>query len=577
MWFSCSLGVLVVLLAAPGLAQPVPRESVVATVAGVADVTMGELNERAERIFYRGVLDRTERYRLAMREATLDVLKGEDFFRMGYDKDPAFLASLGPQLAEEVLIAYYERQYEHPYLNEETIRAQHEAMGRAVTYRRIVLRKPAGATPAVLDALRSTVETIRRQSDAGVPAATLVQRYSEEDLSVNEGGLMPPVTWEQATRSPLDAAVFQLDHGDAVSLETPDAFVIAIGERVDERPVPPLASVHERIVETLRGHYAEQANQAYYEERQALVDSASVRWNDEVLREIVEWARAPGFFRDTYPGVVGAYLAEHGDAVVFTDRAGELRLRDLPRLLGEVLTVRNSDSNRSRAFVQDFLLEAVRADRMLDRADALGIREALLRPGTPSPVLASAFVEFYDQKRIEARLPEPTDAALRAFYQTHVDSLFYQLATVYTEVIERTSEAEIDEAWARVQEGVPFDEVSSRRLVRSFERTRDGEIVSRFLQEPPYLGDVAFGLREGDVAGPVAYDTPEGRRYAIVKATQRLDERPLTYDEVRDRVAEAFTEEHRQRLAAEVEAELRARYEVEVDEAFWARVLDRTP
>ncbi|PAP75031.1 peptidylprolyl isomerase [Rubrivirga marina] len=570
---SLALGLLVVLGTVPALGQPAGRQAVVATVEDDVDVTMGELRDRAERIFYRGVMDPTEQLRIALKEATLERLKGRDFFRLGYDEEPAFLAGLGPRYAEELLVAYYEQTYEEPFLNEDAIRAQHEAMGRVVFYRQIVLRKPPGATPATLAALRETVEEVRRQLDEGASVEALVARYSEDEASVRTGGLMAPVTWERSTRSPMMAVTFRLEPGEALSLDRGDAFVIVVGERVEEVPVPPLAQVRPRIVEVQRGRYSEQANQAYYEERQATVDSTTVRWNDEVVSKIVEWARTPGFFETDYAETVRAHVAESGDAVVFTDSAGELRLSELPRLIGEVLAVSRSSGRHSVLFVRDYLLEAVRADRMVDVALELGLDEELMRPGTPSPVLAEAFEQYYDRKRIEARLPEPTEPALRAFYEAHADSLFYQLPTVYTEVIERETEAEADDVWARLQAGTPFEDASDRRLRRSFGRTRDGEIVARFIQEPPYLGEVAFGLGEGEVTGPVAYDTPEGRRYAVVKATRRLDERQLGFDEVRERVVEAFTEHHRERLAAEVEAELRERYAVEVDEALWARVL----
>ena len=567
-----AFGLLAVLVAPPGLGQPVGSRTVIATVEGDLEVPMGEVQRRAERSLYRGIFDGAERYRTALHEATSQRLKALDFFRLGFDEDPAFTDSLGRRLSEEYLVAYYERVYEGPFLNDEAIRAEYETMGRVVNYRQIVLRKPEPRTEATLRALRSTVEQIRRQIDDGVAVATLVERYSEDEPSARVGGAMPPVPWEMSTRSARNAVLFQLEPGDAVSFETRDEYVVAVGESVDEVPVPPLELVYDRIVELQRGRFSQQANEAYYAERQALVDSVSVRWNDDALAQVVGWSRTPGFYEGEYGDVVAQHVAKNGDAVVFTDSAGALRLSDLPRLIREVLTLTSSGS-RNDELVQDYLLEAVRADRMVQLAIESGLREDLFRPGTSSPVLAAAFADYYDQRRIEGRIPDATDSALRAFYEAHVDSLFYQLPTVYTEVIVRETEDEIGEVWEQVQAGVPFEDASSRRLNRSFERTREGEIVTRFNREPPYLGEVAFGLAAGEVAGPVAYETPAGRLFAIVKATERLDERQLRFDEVRERVAEAFRQHHRERLATEVEAELRARYAVEVDEEVWEQVL----
>lgn len=567
-----ALSLLAAAAAVPATGQPLPHDAVVATVDDELEVTVADVDGRAERIFYRGVIERPERYRTALHEATVQHLKSLDFFRLGFDQDSAFLARNGRAITEELIVAYYKDRYEEPFLNEDTIQAEYEAMDRAVVYRQILLRKPADASAATLDDIRSTVQEVRRQLDAGADVETLVQRYSEDEAAVRVDGLMPPVTWSQSLKSPYHAVVFQLDPGEVVSLETQDTFVVAVAERVEEVPVPRFEEVYDQIVQVLRGRYSEEANQAFYVERQALVDSVSVRWNDAALAQVMEWSQTPGFYEGDYPEVVGRYLAVNGDAVVFTDSAGELRLSELPRLFREVLTLPASGV-RSDEIVRDFLLEAVRADRMAERAEALGLREEILRPDTPSPVLAGAFARYYDQRRVEERLPEPTEAALRAFYDAHADSLFYQLATVYTEVIERETEAEIDEVWAQVQAGVPFEEASSRRLNRSFERTRDGEIVTRFNREPPYLGEFAFELAEGEVAGPVAYDRSEGRHHAIVRVKRKLDERQLAFDEVRERVAEAFLQHHREQRGAEIEAELRARYPVQVDDTLWARVL----
>ena len=572
----CLSVVLVIAAHAPASAQPVSRTSVVATVDGDLDVTVAELNERAPQWLYRGVLDAGERYRTALREAIGERLKALEFFRLGYDRDPGFTAAYGPRVTEELLVAYYEDQYEQPYLNDEALRREHERMGRVVQVRQIVLQKPDDATAETLRRIRETVGEVRRLLDEGTPPAELVARYSQDEASARAGGLSAPITWEQSTQSALGAAAFNLDPDEAVSLETQDAFIVVVGERVGRVEPPPFDAVRSRLVTVLRGRYADQANDAYYVERQALVDSVSVRWNADLLAQVVDWADRPGFFEGDYAEVVAEHLAGQGDAVLFTDSAGELRLSELPRLIREVLVLQG-DADGDVELVQDYLLEAVRADRMAQRARTLGLGETLFRPESSSSILADIFRLYYDRRQIEDRIPEPTEDALRAFYAAHADSLFYQLETVYTEVIERRTQAEIDAAWAQVQAGVPFSEVSSRRLIRSFERTRDGDVVTRNLREPPYLGETALALRAGESAEPVAYETPAGTRYAIVRASRRLEARPLGFDEVRERVAEAFVEHHRERLEREVDAALRARYTVEVDQALLDRLIATLP
>ncbi|HEX7070236.1 MAG TPA: peptidylprolyl isomerase, partial [Rhodothermales bacterium] len=179
--------------------------------------------------------------------------------------------------------------------------------------------------------------------------------------------------------------------------------------------------------------------------------------------------------------------------------------------------------------------------------------------------LAREFVRYYDQTFIEERIPEATEESLRDFYRANRDSLFHQLERVNTEIIVRSDEGEIRDIWERAKAGVPFESLSHRRLLRSYERTRSGDIVTRLSQEPPYLGAVAFGLGEGEISEPVAYeDSLEGRLFAIVKATKRLEERQLTFEEVADRLPEIFRDFHRKQTSAEVERELWGRYTVRI-------------
>jgi hypothetical protein len=561
--------VLVAVVLVARFAAP-PAQAQSQTVAEVGDgqeVTIGELNEYLEArpdLLYG--LPREEAYRVALDDLVTKELKRIDLFASGLARDSAFVQGLKRSVAEELVLAYGKTQYEDRFLNEEKVQEEYGEMGRAVLYRQIILNKPSDASPALLDSLRATVRRIRQEIDDGVPFETLVQQYSEDNASAAVGGAATPLLWRQTLKNPRSYIIFHLAPGEVRSFEGARRFSIVHVERVEQVPVPPLDDVRDEIVRALNGWHAAEATRAFQNEWFGLVDTTALQWNTEALEQLVAWSNTPGFYEREYRATIQRHLADHGDAPVLTDGRGEVRLSDLPQLFDDVLTLGTS-AGHDAEFIREFLLEAVRTQRLGERARALGLDDEIWQPDTPSSALASAFVRFYNWKRIEDRIPEPTETALRAFYEAHADSLFYQLARVHTEVIVRSDEGEVEALWEEVQQGVPFEEVSSRRLIRSFERTRDGEIVTRFNPEPPYLGEVAFGLEEGEVAGPVAYDdAEEGRLYAIVLATRQLEERQLAFDEVRDRVAEAFVEHHRARIAADVAEELREKYGVTVYE-----------
>lgn len=545
--------------------------------AGNHAITFGELAAFADDGLYHYLFpNRLEALERALDDLVVEEIKRIDLFASGLAHDSTLIRDLSRNVTEELVLTYAKHNYEDQYLNEATIRAEHGKMGLVVLYRQIVLGKPASVSPAGLDTLRSTVSEISLQLEAGIPFEAVLKDYDGLDADARLEGALSRVTWEQTVANPRARILFHLSPGAVRSFETPTNFSIARVERIEEIPARPLDEVRDQIVDALHRRHAAQATQAFRSEWIELVDTTALQWHAEGLAQVVEWFNSSGFFEGSYLTTVEQYLARGRDATVFADERGELRLSHLPAMLDDVLTVSSSGGHDS-AFVKEFLLEAIRTKRLADRARAAGLFEEIWRADTPSPILAAAFVRYYNQRYIEDRIPEPSEEALREFYREFSDSLFYQLARVNTQIIVRTQEEEIVALWEKLQQGAAFDSLSHRRLIRSFARTRDGEIVTLFNPEPPYLGDVAFGLQEGESVGPISYEDAElGRLFAIVHATQRLEERQLSFDDVREGMVTVFNEHYRNQIAANVKADLRSRYPVTVHHDVLADALARS-
>lgn len=539
---------------------------VVAEVGEGQEVTISDLKEYLKgRPDIAASMSSEEAYHRALTSVVTQELKRIDLFASGLARDGSLVEKLQRNMTEELVLAYGKDQYEDKYLNEEAIREEYDNMGRVVTYHQIVISKPRGAPSAVLDSLRKTVNRIHQQAEDGVPFETMVDQLSSAAPAIRMGAGESSVSWQQTLQNPRGYIIFHLSPGEVRSFEGPKSLSVARIEHVEDHPPPPFDDkVRAKIVSALHGWHAAKATKAFKREWMALVDTAALQWNHEALRQVVSWSNTSGFFEGNYSSTVRGYLADHGDARVLTDGRGEVLLSDLPRIFDEVLTLSRSGGHDIDS-IKEFLLEAVRTERLAERARAMGLDEKVWGPDTQSPVLATEFVRYYNQKRIESRIPEPTEAELRDFYEAYDDSLFYQLARVNTRIIVRSDKDEIEALWADIQQGVPFEEASSRRLRRSYVQTREGEIVTPFDRDPPYLGEIVFGLQQGEVAGPVAFDLPEeGRRYALILAKDRLEERQLTFEEARGRVAEAFVDHLRQQIEDEVARELRAKYEVTI-------------
>lgn len=571
--------VLIALLASgpfADFARAQSRDRVVATVEGM-EITVGDVVDYSESMAYEyrfpepGVA-----YGRALDDLIANALKRIDFFESGLARNDSITGALRRVVTEELRLAYVQHRYEDRYINEQVIRDEYDDMGRVVYVRQIILQKPPAATAAEIDSLRARVSQIQQQFDSGASFETLAERHSDAAASSRRALEASPITWEQTVRDPHAFILFHLSPGDVRSFEGSQAFSVVRVERTEGVPVPPLDEVRKEIVQALHGRYAGQATRAYRDEWMSLVDTTALRWHEAALDQLVKWTNTAGFVEGDYTEIVAGYLGRHDDAVVMTDGRGDVRLSDIPALFDEVLVLESSWGHDAD-FIQEFILEAVRLKRLARRARELGLEDQIWSAQTTSSALAQAFVRIYNEKQIEDRIPAPTNARLREFYQAHADSLFYQLERVNTEIIVRPDEDAAAALLEKVKSGVPWEEVSSRRLIRSFQRTREGEIVTLFSREPPYLGEIAFEMKPDEVAGPFAYDDDkDGPQYAVVRVTRRLEERQLSFDEVRERVAEAYAEHHEARLAKEVIDELRTRYEVVVRQDVLNELIHKT-
>lgn len=548
------------------VAAPPDRQSGGSVLAEVGDqvITRDELVSFVADGLYPYLFPvRSEAYQHALYDLVTEELKRIDLFASGHADDSALVHRLARNITEELGLAYTKRRYEDRYLNEEKIRAEHVKMGRIVSYHQIVIAKPSNRSEAELETLRSVIEEIQRQLTEGSPIETVAAQYPDL-IRHDPSEASQQVTWDQTLTNPRAFVLFGLEPGDVRSFEGPLTFSVVRIDKVERTPSPPLESVREQIVSALHRWYSHVATEAFRAEWGGLVDTLNLQWHPGGLEQLTSWLRTPDFFERDYRRVIEDFLSANGDAPVLSDGRGTVRLSDVPRIVESVL-MPTASGKVNEEVVQDYLLEAVRTERLAERARAEGLMDEIWRADTSSPLLARQFVEYYNEKFIEERIPEATEDRLRAFYQTFADSLFYQLERVRAEIIVRSNENEIQEIWERSEAGVPFDSLSHRRLIRSFERTRAGEIVTRFDREPPYLGSVAFALDEGEISRPVSYeDAREGKLYAIVRVTQRLEERQLSFEEVRARIEKDFEDFHRARLAAQVEEDLRKRYPVQI-------------
>ena len=271
-----------------------------------------------------------------------------------------------------------------------------------------------------------------------------------------------------------------------------------------------------------------------------MIDESKLKWNDKALNQLVSWSKIPNFYNGIYKDTLQQAISKNKDFIILTYSGGNVDLKEYLRLLNNVL-IPKSDKNTDKDDIKNFLLEAVRTDKIVKKAEDLGLEKTIFNPQTNNPVLKNQIVYLYNLAVVDSQIPEPTGEILHKFYNEQKDSLFYQLKKINIYAMIFPGEKKAEEVMQRIESGTPFEKISGDWFVKTFIRDREGNIKSYFSREEPFLGKAAFKLKLNETAGPVAYNDPEkGKQYAIIKCVNIRPEKQLFFADVKNSIVEDF-------------------------------------
>lgn len=544
------------------------QQDIVARIADKYTITFPELKKYVVdyQYVYRYGNNIPEAADAALSDMILKRLKVIDFFERGLNKRRNLLRGMMRVLNEELAIEYFNTQFYSRYVDENAVRRAYKQMGKEVVYRQIVLLKPGSASRSGVDSLDSLAGKIKSRIEAGEDFSRLARQYSRDEESSSRGGLKPALTWGMSLLNPVYDDIFHIPAGHTTIVENKEAVRIVRVDRIDTVKTPPYAEAREEIERALRGKYIYVAGDEFDRAKKKLVDEKTLRWNEKGIKQLLLWSDVPGFYKGPYADTIGNALSHGDDFMILKYSGGEVDLKEYLRLLNEVLTLGNAVGIKEDDFKQ-FVLEAVRTDKVVAKARKLGLEKIVLNPATKNADLVNGIVRIYDDRVIETQIPPATEKALEAFYRANRDSLYYQLAKVNIYAVVDTDKNTVEKMKERLGQGVAFNKLARVILVRTYVRNRDGTIASYYSTEPPYLGEAAFKLKLYQVAGPVEYaDSAGPKQYALIKCMATREAKQLTFEDARKTIVDDFKEYYGNVIARYVAEQLGKKYHVQIYE-----------
>ncbi|MGK9477239.1 peptidylprolyl isomerase [Melioribacter sp. OK-6-Me] len=545
------------------------NDSIVVTYADKYTFTISELNKYiVDWLYDKKYKNREDVYRNALHDMLINQLKRMDFFDRGLGNDTNLIKSISRIVNEGLVTEYFKSQYLNKYTTEEAVKNVYNTIGRKVVYRQIELIKSENIAQQQLDSLEKKAIQIKLEIENGKDFNELIKKYSS-----NNNPITQQVDWKQALLDPVANVVFKLNEGDVRIINTPSSLKIVEITEVKHVTVEPYDVAKNEISTYLKNISYAPAYEEFENDKMKLIDENKVCWDTTALEQIASWSNTPDFYKDKYSQVISEEIKKGNNKIILKYDDLSVDYKKFVYLLDNILIL-NNNGNITIEILKNFLLEAVRTDMIVKKAERLNLKEKIFNAFTDDIVLKNQIVYLYNQAVIESKIPPATDGAIYDFYLKHQNDLYYQLEKRNILVMVFTSKEEAEEAYKKINDGIPFEKVKSAYLVKTYIKERNGEIRSLQKEEKPLFGKVAFTLNELEVTKPIEFTEENQKKYALIKCYKIRPEKQLTFEEAKGSVIEDYKNYHRNEIKQEVEKYLMKKYNPVVNEKVLKKLID---
>lgn len=535
--FSTALLIIIILICLPSCGtENKDAHNIVAKIGKNYTITFNDLRNYVYDWSYDKMYrNKSEAYTNALDAMITNQLKRIDFFTKGLDKDDKLIQSIRRTINEELVIEYYTTKYVNKYSSEEYARKIYSIMDKEVVYRQILLKVHENASKKQLESIKQKAMEIKAEIDNGKDFSQLVTKYSQDSSSLNTNGYKPPVGWEQSVLDPIGEIIFKLNVGDVKVLFAYDGYHIVNIADIKKVDLEPFEKIKNNIIAKLKNLYTDRSFEEFEKDKKTLLDEKSIKWNGKALSQLSEWSKIPRFYLGIYKDTIQNSI-DSNNFTILTYSEGQIDLKEFLRLLNEVLIPNSPEKIKVEDF-KTFILEAIRTDKVVKKAQELGLEKNIFNSQTTNPVLKNQIAILYNQAVIGGQVPEASDEILHNFYEEQKDSLYYKLEKVNIYVMVYRDKEKADEVMQQINKGAPFEKITGRWFVKTYVKNRDGSFSSYMSIEKPFLAEAAFKLKLFEVVGPIEYYDPEkDKQFAVIKCVGLRPEKQLAYDDVKNTI-----------------------------------------
>ena len=237
--------------------------------------------------------------------------------------------------------------------------------------------------------------------------------------------------------------------------------------KVNKVKIEPFEKIKHKVVNQIKQIYSQISLDEYNKDRDALIDTTSLKWNEAALKQLVKWSNIPTFSSNAYEDTLTKVISKSDNKTIMTYSNGKVDYNEYLRLVKNILTL-NIKKKINEDDIKYFIKEAVTIDKIVNKADSLGLGKEFFNANTKDPEIKDRLVYFYNQAEIEQKIPPLTEENLYGFYKKNKESIFYNLERINLYVMVFNNEEDAKKASDKIKSGTKFEKVTGRFFVKTY-------------------------------------------------------------------------------------------------------------
>ncbi len=527
------------------------RGPIVAQIGRNEVITLKEFKDafskgKSNRVLSSYKLSDLQRYLDQMIDQRIKVMAA---YEKGLDKDYFVNRKVRPVRDHFLLKRLYEIEIIDPVIKESDIRDFYNHTGKEVEVRAILFRVPFRAKPEVEKKVKARADSVLKLIRAGEDFSALARKYSDDKESAEKGGFLGALLWTRAN-DPLLRTAFSLKVGQLSDvIKSRRGYTIMKVEGIRKRKREPYEKARRKISEELRKEKRKILRRRANEYIDNVMKENQVQWHDDEIAALLNRLKS---VKDPWKNVVqdsiNNFSPEEKQKVLVQYKDGKISVQDFQEKLSSFPSygrVPINDKKRTKELIKQWLITT------------LLVKKALSKGLDKDPVVVNAVKKAQGKEMVNLLVNRDivgevavTDADLKQYYEENKNKY-------------------VEQEKVNVQEILVKDKNLANKIVKLAKAGKDfGKLAKKYTERPGFkkkkgvlgyfrrgrwgiIGEKAFELKVGEIAGPIVMPWGSSQRYSIIKLLGKKPPKQKPFNAVEKQVRHDFINDVRKKREAD--------------------------